>query len=194
MCINNKSKSILVINPPDEYELFNEYDIKPKKKAKKKKKYQMPKGYRKICKSTINVSNDKNDSDDFVIPLLNNQEHIREGNDIPAYMILNKQQDSGFHFGIKNGLVNTYIGKPQNCDGHILIVGGPGSGKTTGLITPTLYTWKGHIVLVDVKPESDLLVQCQKASKLKNKRIFIFNPINGDCSYDLFSYPKLDGI
>ncbi len=36
-------------------------------------------------------------------------------------------------------------------DGHIAVFGGTGSGKTTGIAIPTLYTWKGTVFSFDFK-------------------------------------------
>lgn len=45
------------------------------------------------------------------------------------------------------------VGLPEGADGHILIVGGSGSGKSTGIAMPTLQTWRRPIVVTDIKGE-----------------------------------------
>ena len=41
----------------------------------------------------------------------------------------------------------------ENTDGHFLIVGGQGSGKTAGVAIPTLQHWKDRVFAIDIKPE-----------------------------------------
>ena len=45
----------------------------------------------------------------------------------------------GFIFG---KLGNKYISKKEDKDGHILIVGGAGSGKTSCIAIPSLLAWR----------------------------------------------------
>lgn len=124
-----------------------------------------------------------------------NERKIREGNDGPDWMILDPLKDGGFHFGSKKWYNdNHYVGKPQGEDGHILIVGTPGSHKTSGLVIPTFATWQGHIIAVDVKPKGDLLAQCEKMSRPLGKTTLVFNPYKNDsCHFDPFAFLRFDG-
>ena len=42
---------------------------------------------------------------------------------------------------------------PESTDGHILIVGGAGSGKTAAVAIPTLMSWKERVFAIDIKGE-----------------------------------------
>ncbi len=60
--------------------------------------------------------------------------------------------------GISLAIRNTYngvrlVGIPQGREGHAIIFGGSGSGKSTGSIMATLNTWKGRMVVTDPKGE-----------------------------------------
>lgn len=63
--------------------------------------------------------------------------------------------DGGVFFGLNPFDNPTYcthfIGKSQKEDGHILVIGSPGCHKTTGVILPTILTWKGTFFAVDIK-------------------------------------------
>jgi len=56
----------------------------------------------------------------------------------------------GFVFGKYN---NDYVLKPETEDGHIMIVGGVGSGKSTCIAIPTLRSWRASIFAIDIKGE-----------------------------------------
>lgn len=66
----------------------------------------------------------------------------------PADMILSPQKQ-GFVFG--HDLHGDAIGKPQDKDGHIIVFGGSGTGKTTGIVMPNFHTWGGRIFVLDFK-------------------------------------------
>lgn len=59
---------------------------------------------------------------------------------------------TGVFFGASNA-VRHYVGMPQGADGNILVIGGNGSGKSSGIIKPTLSTWRGAICATDIKGE-----------------------------------------
>lgn len=72
---------------------------------------------------------------------------------IPEQLHLNTE-DAGVFFGHADELEQAhYIGMPQGADGNILVIGGNGSGKSSGIIKPTLSTWRGAICATDIKGE-----------------------------------------
>lgn len=72
---------------------------------------------------------------------------------IPEQLHLNAE-DAGVFFGHAcESEQNHYIGMPQGADGNILVIGGNGSGKSSGIIKPTLSTWRGAICATDIKGE-----------------------------------------
>jgi type IV secretion system protein VirD4 len=62
------------------------------------------------------------------------------------------------------------ISKPENLEGHTLVIGGAGSGKSTCIAIPTLLNWTGHILAIDLKGELSKITGTQR------KNIKIFNP------------------
>ena len=56
----------------------------------------------------------------------------------------------GVFFGTRG---NQYIIKHEDIDGHVLVVGTPGSGKSSCIAIPTLQHWKNAVFAVDIKGE-----------------------------------------
>lgn len=84
---------------------------------------------------------------------------------------------SGVFFG---KLDNRYIMQSDKTDGHVLIVGGPGTGKSSAIAIPTLRSWRGRVFCVDIKPEL-----AQKSGREINA--IIFNPERANCPhYDAY--------
>lgn len=74
-----------------------------------------------------------------------------------------------------------FVSKPEDKDGHILVIGGAGSGKSSCIAIPSLMSWKDRIFAIDIKGE--LL------EKTKHKRglVKVFNPSNDEAyGYDPF--------
>jgi len=118
------------------------------------------------------------------------QEETMSG--IGKEMFLRKHDDAGIFFGEMDQYENDYyIGMPQGSDGNIAVIGGSGSGKSTGIVNPTLRTWKGAICATDIKGElsnSYIKFYEKAASKGATPRPYIiFDPsqVNGP-SYDPF--------
>lgn len=76
---------------------------------------------------------------------------------------------SGFVFGKHKG---KYVTKKEDEDGHILVIGGAGSGKSSCIAIPTLMKWKKRVFAIDVKGE---LYEKSKQDR-DNNFIKVFNP------------------
>ena len=73
------------------------------------------------------------------------------------------------------------ISKPPNIEGHVLVVGGTGTGKSRGVVIPTLLRWNGSAIVIDIKGE---LSKITSNRRKMFGRVYIFNPEGeGDC-YD----------
>ena len=88
------------------------------------------------------------------------------------------RSESGFIFGKQNG---KYIAKSETEDGHILVIGGAGSGKSSCLAIPSLDSWKERVFAIDIKGE--LLQKCTR----DRSRVKVFSPQEQDSyGYDPF--------
>jgi len=154
------------------------------------------------------------------IKLFKNQTSKREGNDIPYKLLHKKRSNASFFFGAKvlaypklkrsfdggrykqkyiSGDKSFFIGKSRDEDGHILVVGGAGSGKSSCIVMPTLETWGGAIFAIDIKGE--LVARWNDLKKSdKNRPVKIFNLTNIEsandgiyASYDPFQFLNLNG-
>ena len=75
----------------------------------------------------------------------------------------------------------SYITKPENTDGHVLVCGGVGTGKTSCLAIPTLRVWNNSVFAIDIKGE------LYEQSKSYRRSAKVFNPLDGlSCGYNPF--------
>jgi type IV secretion system protein VirD4 len=65
-----------------------------------------------------------------------------------------------------------YVRKGEEQDGHILVLGGSGSGKTSCLAVPSLLSWRSAAFAVDIKGE------LYQKTRWKRRRIKAFNPLD----------------
>jgi type IV secretion system protein VirD4 len=74
------------------------------------------------------------------------------------------------------------VSKPETEDGHIMIVGGVGSGKSSCIAIPSLLSWRNSAFVIDIKGE------LHKNSQFpKNYRAKVFNPFRANSyGYDPF--------
>jgi hypothetical protein len=125
------------------------------------------------------------------LPTSSSSGQTRTGNmnNIPAQMVL-KSNEPGVFFGTKSKeKASEYIGMSQGAEGNILIVGGNGSGKSSGIAKPTLLTWQGGLCVTDIKGELSDYYQALYQDGKVTRPYIIFDPINPTSpSYDPFSW------
>lgn len=112
----------------------------------------------------------------------------------PDQLLLNADA-SGFFFGLpKQGNADHFVGIPFGSEGHIAVVGGEGSGKSAGIIKPTLRTWGGAICATDIKGElSDFYAELYEQGVV-SRPFIVFDPIKEDSAgYDPFAFLMQDG-
>ena len=103
----------------------------------------------------------------------------------PEQMQRSLARDSGFFFGGMNQFgPDSYIAIPQGEEGHILMTGGSGSGKSS-MAKAALATWDGAICAADIKGE---LSECYERLSEKLLRAGIISR-----SYIIFDPTQEDG-
>jgi type IV secretion system protein VirD4 len=95
---------------------------------------------------------------------------------------LESDKPHGVVFGkTKSRKKPSWVCKPETEDGHALITGGAGTGKTSCVAIPTLRAWKNQVFAIDIKGE------LYKHSKEYRNNIKIFNPtVETSYGYDPF--------
>lgn len=106
---------------------------------------------------------------------------------MPPYMMRTRKRNSGFFFGIKrfhshwlHGDNEYYISKPSEKDGHILIDGGIGSGKSSCIAIQALESWDGTFLAIDIKRELLEKTRCMQ----KPTKVFSFSDEECYSHYD----------
>lgn len=113
-----------------------------------------------------------------------NRDAAIQGLDEFKYPQVNKQMVSDKPEGVVFGKSrNKYVRKRPDEDGHVLIIGGSGSGKSSCLIIPTLLASKDiGSFCIDIKGELSY-----KASEYTDSRTVVFNPLDRfSYGYDVF--------
>jgi len=87
-------------------------------------------------------------------------------------------QGAGIVFG-KMG--RKLITKPPKVEGHSLIVGCTGTGKSRGIVIPSLLMWQGSAIVMDIKGELSKITAERRA---KYGKVYIFNPEGEGACYD----------
>ena len=96
---------------------------------------------------------------------------------LPKYMMFTKHKNSGFFLGTIRILGQRYyICKPNHKDGHILVVGGTASGKSSCIAIPTLESWDTPIIAVDIKGEISAHYADLHKSGLVSLPYIVFDP------------------
>ena len=88
-----------------------------------------------------------------------NEEIATLQSDTPCGVVFGAQEDK-------------YIVKPETEDGHIMVVGGVGSGKSSCIAIPTLKNWNHRIFAIDIKGE------LYEKTRRNRPNIKVFNPLD----------------
>lgn len=117
---------------------------------------------------------------------------------IPSNLLINRCSDTGgITFALPNNQTPLFfvhrVGIPQGAEGHIVIIGGSGSGKSSGIAAPTMESYKGPMVVTDIKGELSRLYSQQYAKGNVTRTCITFDPtdLNGPC-FDPFTFPRSD--
>lgn len=106
----------------------------------------------------------------------NNKNYINKSISVKTDLLSKKP--TGVIFGTQK---NKFITKPENQDGHVLVIGGAGSGKSSCIAIPSLMSWQERIFAIDIKGE------LYQKTKDKRKNIKVFNPSDTTaCGYNPF--------
>ena len=92
----------------------------------------------------------------------------------PTNRRLASPEPRGVFFGKR---VSQYVVKSEDMDGHVLVVGGTGTGKSSCIAIPTLRNWKGTIFAIDIKGE------LYANTKQHRRNIKLFNPEDKENRY-----------
>lgn len=171
--------------PSSTYDLY--LTIKKEEKEKKKKKHKGKKKHKKELDNYdlpyVPMRN--------IIPSFGPQTFYENfithsGDRIPNSLIFDKCQ-SAFFFG--RTLNGSYVGKKESNDGHIIVVGGSGSGKSISIAVPTMATWKSPIFSFDFKGD---LIKWHHTRR-KSKILYMMNGYENNYWYDPFYFLYKDG-
>jgi len=88
---------------------------------------------------------------------------------------------SGVHGFVFGRLGGKYVTKKEDKDGHILVVGGSGSGKTSCVAIPSLLVWREPVFCIDIKGE------LHRNTRHNRPNAMVFDPLSADTyGYDPF--------
>lgn len=105
---------------------------------------------------------------------------------VPPQWLLN--HESGIVFG---SICGKLVGLKESEEGNVLLIGSPGSGKSSSIIEPTLGSWKGPFLTLDIKGE---LEAYYRAHGQNERKIVVLDPNDWDgLSVDPFEWLDDDG-
>jgi len=118
----------------------------------------------------------------FVLHIRRKGKKLREITHPTAPVGLTATEPRGVYFGKQR---KNHVIKPEELDGHILTVGGVGSGKSSCIAIPTLRAWKSAVFAIDIKGE------LYRETKDFRKEIHVFNPLDDNTyGYDPYYFLK----
>lgn len=118
---------------------------------------------------------------------------IQKEHNIHPELVLNKGSP-GVVLGCQKNEFNSYIGLSQGAEGHLVVVGGSGSGKSLGICKPTIAFRKEPFCVTDIKGELSSFYQELLQQGLVTRPFIKFDPMQEDCpGYDPFFWLSKDG-
>lgn len=126
--------------------------------------------------------------------ILEHQREVCRGTAIPENTKLHYGMDSGFFFGMKSEQAlrfGEYIGKPFHRDAHVLVAGESGRGKTQCIVLPTMATWTGSQIILDVK--GDLYDHWRQLNRGVGKKCVHFSLGESNRKYDPYAPLRYGG-
>ncbi|MBR0283366.1 MAG: type IV secretory system conjugative DNA transfer family protein [Oscillibacter sp.] len=100
---------------------------------------------------------------------------------------------SGVTFGLEIDYgKGYYVGKAAEDDGHVLVVGTNGSGKSAVIAQSTLESWRDPFVALDIKGELSRQYQFLQAKWRALRSYKVFDPLDGGIHYDPYAILKKD--
>jgi type IV secretion system protein VirD4 len=87
----------------------------------------------------------------------------------PVPKELKTLEPCGMIFGERN---ISYVCKAENLDGHVMVIGGAGSGKSSCIAIPTLRAWRERVFAIDIKGE------LYEKTKAQRTNIKVLNPLD----------------
>lgn len=117
-----------------------------------------------------------------------NSSNKEDDDSIPAELLLDLHRTPGFFLGLKDcDEPSQYVGIPQGTEWNAVVVGGCGSGKSSGVAKPSLGTFRGAICATDIKGElSDFYMSLYQRG-IVTRPYIIFDPTQPDgIGYDPF--------
>lgn len=85
-----------------------------------------------------------------VVNVFFNNNHKRENLHIGnLHLPWSPDHAEGIIFGI-DPATGRFVCSPSDSEGHVLVVGGSGTGKTSALLIPTLRHWSGNALVIDI--------------------------------------------
>jgi type IV secretion system protein VirD4 len=107
-------------------------------------------------------------------PYKNAEQATHAAKNPPVNRQLASSEPRGVFFGTHH---NQYVVKSEETDGHVLVVGGTGSGKSSCVAIPTLRNWRGTIFFVVIKGE------LYTNTRQHRRNIKLFDPENKNNRY-----------
>lgn len=106
-----------------------------------------------------------------------------------------ERDESGICFGKRSKkFPSHYVGVSQAAESNCIVIGGAGSNKTVGIAKTTLQTWKGAMVVTDIKGELSDYYKELYLNGLVDRPLLVFNPMDVEgISYDPFELIEADG-